>query len=138
MALNVKLIQDSFDQARPLGTEVTKKFYDILFTNYPAAKGFFEKTNFEAQEKALLGSLAFIVDNITDAEKLSKYLGDMGARHVDYGVEQEHYALVGDSLLKTFAFFFKDAWTEELNNEWAAAYGVITELMLAGAAQKAA
>ena len=133
MAINTDLIQASFEKAKPLGQEITKKFYEILFAEYPAAKPLFENVDLEKQEHALLGSLAFVVENITDTEKISDYLGKLGARHVNYNTLPEHYPLVGDSLLKTFAHFFKDEWTEELNNEWEKAYGVITDLMLQGA-----
>lgn len=61
----------------------------------------------------------------------------MGGRHVGYGTQPEHYEWVGASLLKTFAYFFGDDWTEELNNAWADAYGAITQLMLAGAEEVA-
>jgi hypothetical protein len=89
----------------------------------------------ESQKKALIGSLVFIVDHLDNNDKLVHYLENMGERHVKYGTETEHYDWVGDSLLSSFAHFFKDAWTPELKNQWATAYGLIVETMLSGAAR---
>ena len=56
----------------------------------------------------------------------------MGQRHVDYGAQEEHYNWVGASLLKTFSFFFKEAWTKELQEQWAMAFGAIKSMMMEG------
>jgi NAD(P)-dependent dehydrogenase (short-subunit alcohol dehydrogenase family) len=57
----------------------------------------------------------------------------MGARHVQYGVKPEHYPIVGETLLETFAHFFGDRWNSELKEQWTLAYGAISSLMLEGA-----
>lgn len=133
MSLNVDLIRASFEQAKPLGEKIPQKFYELLHANYPDSKGLFHNTDLEKQGTLLLDSLVFIVDNLENTDVLVDYLKQMGSRHVAYGAKEEHYGWVGDSLLKTFAFFFKEAWTDELNAEWAKAYGIISDTMIAGA-----
>ena len=59
----------------------------------------------------------------------------MGARHNNYGVEFEHYSIVGNSLMKTFSHFFKEKWTKELAAEWIKAYRVIAGEMIEGQEQ---
>lgn len=137
MGLNVELLRASFEKAKPIAGEVADKFYEHLWGDYPQSKALFKNVKMPNQKKALVGSLVFIVDNLENPEKLSEYLGAMGGRHVGYGTQPEHYEWVGASLLKTFAYFFGDDWTEELNNAWADAYGAITQLMLAGAEEVA-
>jgi len=134
MGLNVELIRQSFQKVVPISDKVADQFYTFLFADYPAAKVMFKEVQMNGQKKALIKSLAYIVDHLEDGEKLSEYLRQMGKRHVDYGTKEEHYPLVGNTLIKTFAHFFGDEWTEELQNEWTTAYGVITGLMLEGAA----
>ena len=75
----------------------------------------------------------YIVDHVDQADKLVPYLKKMGERHVKYGTEPEHYDWVGASLLKTFAFFFGEEWTDELQSEWTDAYNFIAETMISGA-----
>lgn len=133
MSLNVQVLRDSFKIAKDIAPEVMNKFYEFLFLDFPLAKPLFSEVNMENQKKALANSLVFIIDNLENSEKLSEYLRQMGKRHYNYGVKPEHYDMVGGSLLKTFAFFFQDKWTKELNAEWAKAFGVIKDLMLEGA-----
>ena len=62
-------------------------------------------------------------------------LKGLGARHVGYGVQAEHYPIVGAILLETFAEFLGENWTEVTQSGWAEAYGVVCSIMLEGAAQ---
>jgi hypothetical protein len=89
----------------------------------------------KGQKKALLGALVFSVDNVDNQDELVPYLSKMGERHIKYGTKEEHYDWVGSSLIKTFAHFFGDDWTDELENEWLAVYTFIATTMKEGAKQ---
>lgn len=121
--------------AKPIGMEVAEKFYEILWEDFPAVKAMFQGLDMQTQKRALMSSLTFVVDNVDNPEKLIPYLKSMGERHVKYGVEEEHYEWVGQSLLKTFVFFFEDNWTDELQDEWISAYNVVANTMQEGAAE---
>ena len=140
MSLQVELLEESFKQIVPQKDEFVASFYNNLFTDYPAAKPLFGSTDMAGQKMKLLGSLVFVVENLRNSEALTETLKGLGARHVKYGALPEHYPLVGNSLLKTFEQYLKEAWTPEYKQAWVDAYGVITELMLEGAkdADKAA
>lgn len=133
MSLNVPLLKSSFEQAKPLGLKITDKFYEILFTDYPEAKKLFNPERMPQQKQHLLNALVYAVDNLQNTDQLLAALRDMGKRHVKYGVQDAHYDWVGSSLLKTFAFFFKEGWTPELQTEWTKAYTVIASTMKDGA-----
>ncbi|EQC50417.1 globin family protein [Bacteriovorax sp. DB6_IX] len=133
MSLDIQIIRDSFAQAKPIADQVADKFYEFLFTDYPAAKPLFENVNMESQKKQLMGGLSKIVDLLDQPEALTKYLKSSGQRHVKYGTKEEHYPLVGNTLIKTFAHFFGDAWTPELQQQWLMAYEFIANTMLQGA-----
>ncbi|MBE9067823.1 globin [Leptolyngbya cf. ectocarpi LEGE 11479] len=133
MALNVELLEQSFELVKPQADEFVASFYNNLFTDYPAAKPLFEHSSMAKQQQMLKGALVMVVENLRKPEVLSGALKGLGARHVKYGALPEHYPLVGNSLLKTLGQYAGDAWTFELKEAWAGAYGVITELMLEGA-----
>ena len=137
MQLDPKIIRSSFELAKPIANQVADKFYEILWGTYPASKALFVNVDMARQKQALIGSLVYIVDHIEDEAALMKYLKDMGARHINYGAEFPHYEMVGDSLLKTFEFFFKEKWTPELKGQWTLAYGVIAQVMKQGATEAA-
>lgn len=132
MTFSVKVIRETFNKTRPISDQVTKKFYDTLFEQHPEAMPLFHNTDSEKQQQLLYNSLDFIVTNLENPERLSEYLQNLGGRHVDYGTEEEHFDWVGGALLHTFAYFFGDEWTEEVQNNWAAAFGTIRDYMLIG------
>ncbi|MEM9904646.1 MAG: globin family protein [Cyanobacteria bacterium P01_D01_bin.44] len=133
MALNVELLEQSFELVKPKADEFVASFYNNLFTDYPAAKPLFEHSDMAKQGNMLKGALVMVVENLRNPEVLSKSLKGLGARHVKYGALPEHYPLVGNSLLKTLGQYAGAAWTPELKQAWTDAYGAIAELMLEGA-----
>ena len=133
MSLNVELLEQSFELVKPKADEFVGSFYNNLFTDYPAAKPLFEHSDMVKQQQMLKGGLVMVVENLRNPDVLSKALKGLGARHVKYGALPEHYPLVGNSLLKTLEQYAGSAWTAELKEAWAGAYGAITELMLEGA-----
>jgi nitric oxide dioxygenase len=132
-ALQVEVLEQSFEKVKPRANEFVNSFYDNLFTDYPAAKPLFTHTDMAKQSNMLLTSLVFVVENLRDPGALTKALQGLGARHVKYGALPEHYPLVGSSLLKTFEQYLGSDWTPETKAAWVDAYGLITEIMLAGA-----
>lgn len=140
MSLQVEILEQSFEKVAPKANDFVASFYDNLFTDYPAAKPLFGKTDMAGQKMKLLDSLVFVVKNLRQPEALTDALKGLGARHVKYGALPEHYPLVGNSLLKTFEQYLGKDWTPETKQAWVDAYGVITKLMLEGAddADKAA
>jgi hemoglobin-like flavoprotein len=61
----------------------------------------------------------------------------LGARHVGYGAQPEHYPVVGQALIEAMANVAGDAWRPEYNEAWAQAYEVLVGEMLIGAAEAA-
>ena len=133
MALDVSLLRNSFDQIVSRQPQITPRFYEILFSRYPQVQPLFGRNAQAAQQQMLQEALVAVLDHLEDASWLAQTLGAMGAKHVDYGVQDEMYAWVGDSLLSTLAEVAGDDWTPELAKAWAEAYGAITSLMLTGA-----
>ncbi|MFK7824792.1 MAG: globin domain-containing protein [Oligoflexales bacterium] len=130
--LDVKKIRDSFDIIKPIAANVADKFYEILFTDFPSSRNLFQGVDLEMQQKALINSLAYVVEHLEDSTKLKKYLNDLGNRHLKYGTEEIHFEWVGCSLLKTLNFFFAEKWTDALEREWVNAFLIISNFMKEG------
>jgi hemoglobin-like flavoprotein len=131
MGLNVELLRSSFALVVEREPEVTRRFYDVLFTNYPQAKPLFVTRGRTEQERMLRDMLVAIIDHLEDGPWLTDQLGALGARHAGYGVTPEMYAWVGASLLETLKQVAGEAWTPELAAAWTEAYGAIAGLMQA-------
>lgn len=138
MALDTQRLRSSFDLVATRQPELTRRFYEIFFERYPQARALFGRNTARAQEEMLQRALIAVLDHIEDAEWLIETLGALGAKHVNYGVTEEMYGWVGESLLATLAEVAGEDWTPELAAAWTEAYGAISGLMLRGASQVAA
>jgi hemoglobin-like flavoprotein len=133
MSLDVPLLRSSFDLVVERQPQLTPRFYEIFFSRYPQVKPLFGKGATEQQAQMLQSALVAVLDHLEDATWLEQTLGAMGAKHVDYGVTDEMYDWVGDSLLRAIAEAAGDAWNPALEAAWRSAYGAIAGLMLKGA-----
>jgi hemoglobin-like flavoprotein len=133
MSLNVELLQSSFEQVKPAATQLTSRFYELIFTDYPDLKPLFAHTDMPEQRQKLLQSLVLVVENLREPEVLSSSLKGLGTRHVQYGVLPAHYPSIGQCLIKALQETAGAAWTPEMQQAWIEAYGAVTALMLDGA-----
>lgn len=137
MALNATLLRESFGLVTERQPRLVQRFYEILFERYPQVRPLFGVRHGRDKQEEMLGAaLVAVLDHLEDASWLESTLEGMGAKHVEYGVTQEMYGWVGDSLLATLAEVAGDDWTPAHAAAWTEAYGAIAALMQAGAARR--
>ena len=100
MALQIELLETSFQEIAPRGEAFVQAFYATLFTEFPQTKAFFSSTDMKEQQKKLLGALALVIQNLRKPDVLAAALQGLGQRHAGYGVRPEHYPIVGAVLLR--------------------------------------
>lgn len=137
MALNATLLRDSFELVTERQPQLVRRFYEILFERYPQVRPLFGGNSTAKQQEMLGAALVAVLDHVDDVAWLESTLKAMGAKHVAYGVTDEMYGWVGDSLLSTIAEVAGADWTPELAVAWTEAYGAISGLMRHGAAERA-
>jgi hemoglobin-like flavoprotein len=130
--LDVALLRSSFQLVVEREPELTARFYERLFADFPQARPLFGRNAARAQQEMLRDALLAVMDHLDDAPWLEETLGALGRRHEGYGVTPEMYDWVGASLLATLAEVAGDAWTDRHAANWANAYGIIAALMQAG------
>ena len=128
----LELVQSSFAQVAPIADEAAALFYHNLFSADPSLKPLF-KGDMQAQGKKLMQMIGVAVGKLNELDVLVPVLQRLGERHLDYGVEDSHYATVGGALLKTLGQGLGDVFTEEVEQAWTTAYGVMANTMIAGA-----
>jgi NAD(P)H-flavin reductase len=89
------------------------------------------------QRDRLFRALGHIVAKVDDLDTLVPFLQQLGRDHRKFGTLSAHYPAVGASLLATLQHYAGDDWTPELAADWAAAYGVVAEVMTAAADEAA-
>jgi hemoglobin-like flavoprotein len=109
-------------------------FYQRLFELDPGLRPLF-KTDIEIQAEKLMDMLAAALSLLERPGELTETLEELGARHVAYGVKDEHYPTVGEALLAMLAAVLGPAFTAETREAWTRLYQLIATTMLRGAAR---
>lgn len=137
MALDTQALKNNFAAvAANGGDDVALYFYSYLFLKYPETRDMFPPS-MTRQRDRLVGALVRIVTNVDNVGELVPYLEDLGRDHRKFGAVTAHYPAVGEALLATLRHFSGNDWTDELQENWATAYGVVAGAM-SGAAEKVA
>ncbi|MDJ0838992.1 MAG: methyl-accepting chemotaxis protein [Acidobacteriota bacterium] len=130
--INVPLLRDSFAALAPRGAELIHSFYETLFRDHPEVKAIFVNVDMSLQEKQLLASLVFLVENLENPDRLIPALKNMGKRHQNYGVEPAHYDVVARTLVAAMREYAGSTWNEALETAWNNALGFVARTFLEG------
>jgi hemoglobin-like flavoprotein len=128
------LVQESFALVAPIADTAGALFYDRLFELDPSLRALFH-TDIREQRHKLMQTLAIAVRSLDNLTALVPALHALGRRHVDYGVTDRHFAVVGEALLWTLERGLGEAFTDEVRNAWAAVYAIIVRTMQDGMRQ---
>jgi nitric oxide dioxygenase len=128
----ITAIQESFAKVAPISEQAAALFYGRLFEIDPALKPLFHG-DMKEQGRKLMATLAVVVNNLNNLGAVLPAASALAKRHVAYGVKPAHYTPVGEALLWTLRQGLGAAWTPELAAAWSAAYGVLSEFMIAEA-----
>jgi hemoglobin-like flavoprotein len=133
MSLDLEALETSFDLVAPRGDELMDEFYSGLFDAAPAVKPLFAHTDLKRQKAMLLSTLVLLRKSLRDLDAIVPKLRELGARHVAYGAQPEHYPVVGEVLIGAMATVAGPAWTPEYEAAWAGAFGIVAGAMIEGA-----
>lgn len=136
MNLDLEALETSFDLVAPRGDELVDLFYSRLFEAAPAVIPLFAGTDLQRQKTMLLGTLVLLRKSLRDLEAIVPKLRELGARHVAYGAEPEHYPVVGEVLIGAMATIAGPAWRSGYEAAWRRALALVSDAMLDGAAAR--
>ena len=126
----VKLIKESWDRVLQLDQAVVGQlFYDRLFETAPQVKSLFRAPVTE-QSKKLLAMISYVISRLDRLPDISSELEKLAKRHVQYGVKDEHYAIVGSALLWSLKVALGPRWDNELKQAWTTCYETLAGAMM--------
>jgi hemoglobin-like flavoprotein len=128
----IDLVQQTFAEIKPIAPAAAELFYSRLFMLDPSLRKMFEG-DMAKQGQMLMSVLGTSVTGLRNLEKLAPVVRHLGARHVGYGVKDEHYATVASALLWTLQIGLKDKFTDEVREAWTTAYNLLADVMQMGA-----
>ena len=126
------LIRKSFQIVERAPIVAALIFYRRLFEIEPRLRPLF-KSDIESQSQKLMDMLSASLGMLEKPEHLTAELKALGARHVGYGVRDEHYAMVGQALLDMLDQVLGDEFTPETRAAWTELHRLISETMQRGA-----
>jgi hemoglobin-like flavoprotein len=129
---DVEHVQASFAKVAPIAEQAAEIFYARLFETAPEVRPLFTG-DMDSQGRKLMAAIATVVDGLGDIDGIAPAVRDLAKQHVAYGVRPEHYQAVGAALLWTLEQGLGDQFTPAVGAAWAAAYGALSELMIAAA-----
>ncbi|GLU44591.1 adenylate/guanylate cyclase domain-containing protein [Allomuricauda sp. NBRC 101325] len=112
--------------------EFARIFYDKVFKAAPFVRNLF-KTNMADQGRLLTHMLGGIVYSLSRPEHLTRGLAKLGQSHVQYGVKEEYYPVVKQSMIETIDEVLGENRTEQTMNAWNAALDFVIDTMKANA-----
>lgn len=104
-------------------------FYTKLFTDQPRLRKLFPE-DMTQQNKKLIDMLTSIITSLANPDYLLNDVKTMGKRHIGYGVQPEHYKMVGQALLWTLQEGLQNDWTQEVEEAWISCYDVLSQTMI--------
>jgi hemoglobin-like flavoprotein len=130
-----RLIRESWREMEPHAAEFADLFYVRLFEVAPEVRAMFALADMDAQKRKFVDMLAEIVRVLDDPARLVGEVAASGSRHLDYGVQDRHYDIVGSALLWTLGQALGERFTPELREAWRETYGLLAAVMRRGAAR---
>ncbi len=134
MSLDLQALETSFDLVAPRGDELMDEFYSRLFAAAPGVRPLFPG-DMQRQKTMLLGALVLLRKSLRNLDAIVPKLRELGARHVAYGAQPEHYPVVGTVLIASMAAVAGDEWKPEHESAWGAAFEIVAATMIEGAAE---
>lgn len=131
----IALVQASWRQVQPLAEPAAAMFYARLFEIEPSLRRLF-KGDMKEQGRKVMAMIGVAVKALTHLESVVPAVRALGRRHAGYGVEERHYAVVEEALVRTLAQGLGTSFTKEVENAWRAAYGVLATTMKQAANRK--
>ena len=125
------LVKSTAPVLRKQGVEVTTRMYERLFENSQIKEMFDqEEQRTGRQPKRLAGAIIAYAENIDNLGALAGPVESMVKRHVDTGVQADHYPYVADALLPAIKDVLGDAATDDVIEAWGKAYWFLADLLI--------
>ena len=105
-----------------------KNFYERVFEKAPPVRALFKK-DMIMQGRLLTHMLGGIVYSMSRPEYLHLGLRKLGESHEKYGVKEDHYPIVAETMLETIEDIMGDLMTDRIREAWTEALSIVTSSM---------
>jgi hemoglobin-like flavoprotein len=136
-AEQIAMVQSTWAKVLPIKDTAASLFYGKLFELDPELRPMF-KASLEEQGAKLMTMIDAAVGGLGDLGALVPAVQDLGRRHANYGVVDEHYDTVAVALLWTLEKGLGEDFTPPVKQAWTETYLTLAGVMKGAAAKMAA
>ena len=129
MSIDITLIKESFEIAKPIGGQIINRFFENLYHDYPIVKETYFQDESILLKESFLNFLINIVDYLDKPDLLSIYLQKISQNLISYKIDANYFDYGTNSILKTFSQFFGRSWNEKLSKEWTEVFQFISQTL---------
>jgi hemoglobin-like flavoprotein len=133
----IALVRESWQCVLPIKERAAELFYQRLFELDPSLEPLF-RGDMTEQGRKLMAMIGMVVSRLDQLGEIVPAVQQLGRRHAQYGVEDEHYDTVGTALLSTLRAGLGDALSREAEEAWALAYTTLAGVMKQASAEASA
>jgi hemoglobin-like flavoprotein len=131
------IIRATWAQLTPRADAVADDFYRRLFDVSPDAARLFAHVDMPAQRRKFMHMVGELVRVVDDPGVLVSESVPSGRRHVGYGARDDHYAVVGATLLQAIEHALGPAYTADAAAAWRELYTLVSAVMRRAGARAA-
>lgn len=129
----INIVKSTVPILEERGSEITSRFYQLMFKNHPELKNIFNQTNQRKgeQAEALASTVYAAAKHIDHLEAILPAVDPIAEKHRSLNIKPEHYPIVGKHLLLAMRDVLgEDVATDEVINAWEKAYGEIADVFI--------
>ena len=100
--------------------ELTKLFYPIMFSRYPALKMFFNQAHLrdKTQPRAFTASIVDYANSIDNLDAIKPLINEIAEKHASLNIKPVQYSIVIPCMLEAIGNVLGEAGTPEVKSAW--------------------
>jgi nitric oxide dioxygenase len=129
---HIAIVKATIPLLENAGPALTGHFYQRLFQHNPELQDIFNMSNQVSgrQQVALFEAIAAYAKNIENLGALTQAVERIAQKHTSFAIQPAHYAVVGHHLIETLRELAPDAFTDEVEDAWTAAYQFLAQIFI--------
>ncbi|WP_068716391.1 NO-inducible flavohemoprotein [Vibrio tritonius] len=129
---HIAVIKNTIPLLASAGPELTRHFYQRMLSQNPELKHIFNLSHQKSgrQSVALFEAIAAYAKNIDNLAALTSAVERIAHKHTSFNIKPEHYQIVGYHLIETLRELAGEAFTNEVEEAWTAAYLFLAEVFI--------
>ena len=127
----IQIVKSTAPALQQHGVAITTRMYERVFVD-PEIKKLFDQAAQESgeQPKRLAAAILAFAQNVDKLPVLETAIERMAERHVETGVQPEHYPAVAEALLPAIRDVLGDVATDEVLDAWGQAYWFLADVLI--------